>query len=109
MFKSLKDHVKKYFVKIFFDNYLPEELFELNDYFRHYQSIRFSYKKKRGKIIAISTDFKYGTIITSGRNKKELDKNIKDAILTAFEVPSAYAKEAKIVETKKNEQVYALA
>ena len=110
MFKLLKDYIKKYFIKIFCDNYLPEELFDLNTYFRHYQFINFTYKKEKGKIIAISSNFRYGTIITSGKNKKELDKNIKDAILTAFEVPSAYAKEANIINTKeKNKQAYALA
>lgn len=109
MFKLFKDYIKKYFIKIFCGNYLPEELFDLTNYFRHYRYINFTYKKELGKIIAISTNFRYGTIITSGRSKRELDKNIKDAILTAFEVPSAYAREAKIVGEGAYKQAYALA
>ena len=42
-------------------------------------------------------------------DEKELDKNIKDAILTSFEIPSSYAKEAKIHRVGDGRKEYALA
>lgn len=74
---------------------VPRGLFELNQYFRHYNDISFRYEQgEEGNIIAISENFKYGSIITSGKDSEELDKNIKDAILTSFEIPSSFAHEA---------------
>ena len=78
---------------------VPAGLFELAEYFRHNGSILFEYTKSEGLTIAKSTDFRHGAIITSGKNQEELDKNIKDAILTSFEIPSAYAKEARLYKT----------
>jgi hypothetical protein len=70
--------------------------------------MHFDYKKEGDITIAISKDFRCGSIITSGKNSEELDRNIKDAILTSFEVPSSFAKEANIINTGKDKQ-YALA
>ncbi|MBD3300480.1 MAG: hypothetical protein GF347_03960 [Candidatus Moranbacteria bacterium] len=81
--------------------FVPRELLELHDYFRNYKEINFKYEKEDGFIVAKSTNFEHGSIITYGKNKKELDENIKDAILTSFEIPSSYAKEAKIVNMKE--------
>lgn len=86
---------------------VPRGLLELRDYFLNYGPITFKFEKSDGKIVAISLDYKYGSIITSGKDEKDLDKNIIDAILTSFEVPSAFTKEAKIHKTE--EQAYALA
>lgn len=86
----------------------PRGLFELSEYFRHYEPINFEYKHENNEIIAISTNFKYGSIITSAKTREELDKKIKDAILTSFSVPSSYEKEAKVINLKENQE-YALA
>jgi len=52
---------------------LPRELFDLNQYFRHHGPINFSFKREGGFIIAVSTDFRHGSIISSGKNQEELD------------------------------------
>lgn len=89
---------------------VPRGLFELNEYFRLYDSINFRHEQgDDGLIIAISTNFRYGSIITSAKNVKELDENIKDAILTSFEIPSSFAKEAKVQKVGGKQEVYALA
>ncbi len=74
---------------IFGASVVPRGLFELNQYFRIYHSIDFDFKRTEDGLVAISKNFKYGSIITSGRDEKELDRNIKDAILTSFEIPSS--------------------
>lgn len=92
-------------VKIAFDRllravrgkgYVPTGLFELSQYFRQFGSIKFKFSQEHGRLIAISENYRYGSIITSGGTPEELDTNIKDAILTSFSVPSSYAKEAKV-------------
>ncbi len=88
---------------------MPRGLFELSEYFRHFAPINFRYEKEDGSIVAVSTNFRYGSIITSGKNETDLDKNIKDAILTAFLVPSSYAKEAKVININEQGREYALA
>lgn len=88
---------------------VPPEFIGLQSYFRQYGSINFDFKKKKGLIIAVSTDFRYGSIVTYGSDEKELDENIKDAILTSFSVPSSYAKEAGIHRVGRAEEKYALA
>lgn len=88
---------------------VPRGLFELDEYFRIYKGINFENKETDDGIVAISTDFKYGSIITSGKDEKELDRNIKDAILTSFEVPSSYAKEAKLHKVGEKQKEYVLA
>lgn len=77
-------------------DYVPEGLLELVRYSRDYKGISFHFEKVDNAIVARSTDFRFGSIITSGKDAQELDKNIKDAILTAFEIPSAYAAKADI-------------
>ncbi len=59
--------------------------------------------------VSVSTNFKYGSIIAHGKNDKELDNNIKDAILTSFEVPSSYKKEAAIMREGERRDSYVLA
>ncbi len=89
---------------------VPRGLYELAQYFRIYDSINFQYHQEGEMTVATSTNFHYGSIITHGRNSEELDRNIKDAILTSFEVPSSYTKEAKIVrEGEASKHAYALA
>ena len=75
---------------------VPQGLVELFRYTKNYGPINFTYKNEGNLIIAISTNYRYGSIVTSGNNEKDLDNNIKDAILTSFEIPSSYASEARI-------------
>jgi len=103
--KQIKDHLIKLLLG---KSIVPRGLFELDQYFRLYGPIRFVHHKEKDATIAISQNFRYGSIVTSGKDEKELDANIKDAILTSFEVPSSYAKEAKI-RKEGAEEVYALA
>ena len=94
---SIIKQVKDYTIKLFWSHdSVPRELFELSQYFRCNGAIEFDYKKEGDEIIAISKNFRHGSIITSAKNETKLDENIKDAILTTFEVPSAYKKEASI-------------
>lgn len=53
--------------------------------------------------VAKSVNLEQGYIITSGKNLIELDKNIKDAIFTAFEVPAYYCDRIQI--TNANESI----
>jgi hypothetical protein len=106
---SLTKKTKDYLVKfISGKDFVPNGLVEINRYFRHYGPINFEFKHEGGVIIGISQNFQYGSIVTSGKDFKELDKNIKDAILTSFEVPSSYAKEADIKNINEH-KAYALA
>ena len=89
---------------------VPRGLFELNQYFRHHGPISFRNERgEDGNIIAISNNFRHGSIVTSGKDLSTLDKNIKDAILTSFDIPSSYAKEASIRKTSDKQEEYALA
>lgn len=107
LIKRAKDKLIKFF---WGKSTVPRGLFELNQYFRIYGPINFHHEKSEdGNIIAISDNFRYGSIITSGINLQELDKNIRDAILTSFEVPSSYAQEANIQKVGDKQEVYALA
>ncbi len=103
--KKAKDYLLK---AISGKDFVPNGLVEINRYFRLYGPINFEFKHEGGVIIGISQNFKYGSIVTSGKNREELDKNIKDAILTSFEVPSSYAKEANIKNVNE-QKAYALA
>lgn len=88
--KIAKDQAMKWILRS--QRIVPRELLELNQYFRLHGGINFAYKKSdEGYIVARSTDFRYGSIITSGKNEQEIDRNIKDAILTSFEIPSVYS------------------
>lgn len=88
---------------------VPSGLVELNKYFRHFGPINFEHHKEGSEIVSVSKNFKFGSIIAHGKNKKELDENIKDAILTSFEVPSSYKREAAIKKVGEAKDAYALA
>ncbi len=76
---------------------VPAGLMEWHRYCAIHGGIDFTFEEQEdGTTVARSTNFKYGSIITAGRDQAELDRKIEDAILTAFEVPSAYMKEAGI-------------
>jgi len=92
--KELKDKLVRFFW--YRNDMVPAGLFELSQYFRNNGPINFDFKNEDGEIVAVSRDFRYGTIVTSAKTEMELDENIKDAILTAFEVPSSYKKEAGV-------------
>ena len=77
-------------------HFVPPGLVELQRYFRHYGNLIFKFEKGDETTVAVSTNFRYGSIVTSGKTPDELDKNIKDAILTSFEIPSSFAKDAQI-------------
>lgn len=92
------------------DDLRPRGLFDLSEYMRRFGAIHFdNHENEDGTITAVSRDFRFGSIVTSGKNSEELNKNIKDAILTSFEVPSSYAKEAKIIKVGAEQKEYALA
>lgn len=91
--KVFQDHIAKLLLG---SQVVPRGLVELERYFRCHDGLRFTYHNEKGKIVAVSDNFRYGSIITSGKDADDLDKNIKDAILTAFDIPSAYAKEAGV-------------
>lgn len=63
---------------------VPASVVELSNYFRQYGPIHFDYKKTADGIVATSTNFHYGAIVTDAKTEKELDQKIKDAILTSF-------------------------
>ncbi|MDD5731878.1 MAG: hypothetical protein PHU42_03240 [Patescibacteria group bacterium] len=104
--KQSKDYLTKLLLG---KSSVPSGLFDSREYFRLYGPIHFQYEKNDDLIIAKSVNFGWGSIITSGKNEQELDKNIKDAILTSFEIPSSYASEAKIERVEAREHAYALA
>lgn len=101
LLKVIKDSV----LKPLRPGYVPEGVVEWINYARHHGGINFRFEKKDGVWIAKSTNFRYGSIITSGKDEGELDKNIRDAILTAFEIPSVYASKAAI--TREGERTSA--
>ena len=106
---SILKQTKDFCLKLFRNgDSVPVELFELSQYFRTNGAINFEFKKEAGEIIAISKNYNQGTIITSAKTEEELDENIKDAILTAFEVPSSYKKEASLKRVGQKES-YAFA
>ena len=107
--KIIKDYlIKLVWVQV---NLTPKGLYELSEYCRNFGAITFEFHNNEdGSITAISKNFKLGSIITEGANIKELDENIKDAILTSFDIPSSFAKEAKITKVGSSEdKQYALA
>lgn len=107
--KAIKK-IKDKFLKLFSSKAnVPRVLFELVNYFRLYGPINFKTEKKDGYWIATSEDFKYGSIVTTGKDEKELERNIEDAILTSFEVPAVYAKEADIHRVGNKQKEYAFA
>src|SRR3989344_8410859 len=96
-FKVTKDYIGKVLMKAFYGGKaVPRELFDLSEYFRHYSRINFDYHREGDATVAVSSNFRFGSIIARGRNEAELEHNIKDAILTSFDLPSAYQAEAQI-------------
>ena len=89
---SLYKQAKDQFIRLMLGkDSVPIGLIELNRYFRMYEPIQFREEEQEdGSTVAISENFRYGSIVTSGKDQQELDENVKDAILTAFEVPSSY-------------------
>jgi hypothetical protein len=105
IFRTTRNNLVKF---LFGDDSVPRGLFELDQYFRQNGPIGFDYKQEDGLIVAVSTNFRFGSIVTYGKDEHELDRKIKDAILTSFEVPSSYAKEAGIIRMGDKEGSYAL-
>jgi len=85
----------------------PVELLELNKYFRFNGPIYFEFKHEGEEIIAISKDFRQGSIVTSAKTMEELDENIKDAILTFFDLSSSYKVEADLHKIGQRRGEYA--
>lgn len=106
---SLYKQAKDQFIRFMLGkDAVPSGLSELNRYFRTYEPIHFRNEiQEDGSIVTISENFRYGSIITSAKNQIELEKNVKDAILTAFEVPSSYAKEADVHRVSEQEYAFA--
>ncbi|HLD82279.1 MAG TPA: hypothetical protein VJA22_03690 [Patescibacteria group bacterium] len=87
---------------------VPSGLAELNHYFRSFGPIGFRREKQEdGSIVMISENFRYGSIITHVKNESHLDEKVVDAILTAFEVPSSYAKQADLKRVGEKEYAFA--
>ena len=102
--------IKDYMLKILSgQTYVPRGLYDMSQYFRVHGPINFEKRQENGLIVARSTDFLQGTIVTCGEDEAELDGKIKDAILTAFEVPSSYAKEAGLHRVGEESDAYAIA
>lgn len=100
---------KDYLLKILGGGkFVPYGLFDASEYFRHNGNIQFDYKKTDSGYVAISSNFRYGSIVTHGNDIEELENNIKDAILTSFDVPSSYSKKLNIHKVSE-ENKYALA
>jgi hypothetical protein len=106
LIKEVKDQLAKTF---WYGKSVPQELFELSQYFRNNGPINFDFKTEEGEIIAISKDFRQGSIVTSAKSKDELDAKIIDAILTSFDVPSSYKKEAGLHKVGQQKETYAIA
>lgn len=105
LYKEAKDQVIKF---MFGTTSVPIGLSDLHNYFRIYQPINFRVEKQEdGSLVAVSENFRYGSIIAHAKNPNELSEKIKDAILTAFEVPSSYAKEAAVHRTDEKEYAFA--
>lgn len=102
--------IKDYLVKSLNGaDFVPRGLLDMHEYFKANEPIHFNYTNENGVIVAVSQNFRYGSIVTSGKNEEEVDKNIKDAILTSFEIPSSYSKEAKITRVGERKAEYVLA
>lgn len=101
---------RDYLARIILGQYsVPRGLYDSREYFRDHGAIIFKYEKTKDGIVAISKNFRWGAIVTFAKTPQELDKKIKDAILTSFEIPSSYAREAKIQRIGSKEKGYALA
>ncbi|MFH1098501.1 MAG: hypothetical protein V1723_01040 [Candidatus Uhrbacteria bacterium] len=89
---------------------VPSGLAELSHYLRFNEPISFRLEKQDdGSYVATSQGFRHGSIVTAGRDSQEIEEHIKDAILTSFEVPSSYAREADLRRVDETKQGYAFA
>ena len=105
LYKQLKDQLVR---RLLNGKTVPSGLVELHQYFRMYDPIVFEFEKQDdGSLIALSKNFRYGKIITRAAKDESLDVKITDAILTAFEVPSSYAKEAGLQRIGQDEYAFA--
>ena len=100
---------KDYIFKLLMGDTVPRGLFDSREYFRHYGAIKFRFQKEGTQWVAVSENFRYGSIVTSADTKEELEENITDAILTSFEIPSSYKKEANISNVGQKNKEYAIA
>lgn len=102
---------RDYIARVILGQYsVPRGLYDSREYFREHGAIAFKYEKTKEGIVARSKNFRWGAIVTFGKTPQELDRRIKDAILTSFEIPSSYAKEAKIKKVGSvDKREYALA
>ncbi len=110
---SLSKQAKDWMIKMLLGKAtVPVGLADLNNYFRVHGAIKFHDEKQDdGSIVVISENFVFGKIITRVETLSELDERVKDAILTAFDVPSSYSKEAGIqrVSGENERREYAFA
>ncbi len=105
LYKQLKDHLVR---RLLNGKTVPSGLVELHQYFRMYDPITFRHEKQEdGSIVVVSENFRYGSIISRAEKEEELNDKIIDAILTAFEVPSSYAKEANLHRIGQQEYAFA--
>ena len=94
LYKQAKDRLARFLLG---SEVAPQGLVELNQYFRLYGPINFQGERQEdGSIVAVSQNFRYGSIVTHADSQEELYEKIKDAILTAFEVPASFAEDAAI-------------
>ncbi|MDO8469794.1 MAG: hypothetical protein Q7S84_02100 [bacterium] len=106
IFKVAKDRVGKF---ILGTSTVPSGLLDLHRYFKNFGPIRFEHHREGDTLVSVSANFTYGSIVAHGRTPEELDRSVKDGILTAFSVPSAYAPEAAIRRETDRGEAYAAA
>lgn len=104
--KVVRDAIMKFLVG---KSLVPMGLAELHKYFRRYGPISFKRRAEDGVLIAVSENFRFGSIVASGKTPEELDRSVKDGILTAFSVPSSYRKEAAVEKVGEMGGAYAIA
>lgn len=105
LYKQLKDRLIRLLLG---KDLVPSGLAELHQYFRSYGPIQFRYEKQEdGSFVAVSENFRHGSIVTHAGDRGALDSKIEDAILTAFEVPSSYASEAAVHRVGEKEYAFA--
>lgn len=110
MIKKAKDKLFKLFLKAAFgQNAVPKGVADLQHYFRFYGPINFTNTQEGALLVARSTNFRFGSIITSAETHEQLDAQVKDAILTAFAIPSSFLAEADIKKVGDSQKEYAIA
>ena len=106
---SLRKQTKDLMIKILLGKeFVPSGLADLNHYFRVYGPIGFRREKQEdGSFVLVSENFQYGSIITQVKDDSGIDAQVVDAILTAFDVPSSYSKQADIKRVNSEEYAFA--